>query len=137
MDSLPQPIVTPQIEIIDSRGVPRIVLSAKSETPHIQLLQPNGVVSIEISLDAEGRPAIKLANPNKMGPTAALEVDDKGAHVKFDRPGGATSYLFLNSLGGSGVVLFDAQGVRRLGAMVELDGTTRVERLDPDGKPVP
>ncbi len=88
-------------------------------------------------LDTAGRPAVSLANPISGGPSATMEIDDKGAHVKFDRPGGASSYLFLNNAGGSGMVLIDPKGRRRLEATVASDGTSTITQLDEDGKPLP
>jgi hypothetical protein len=90
------PVITDEIKIVDSQGHPRIIMSAKSGSPVIRLLQTDGAPSVEILLDSTGHPAVKLANPDLKGPTAALAVDDKGTHVKFDRQGGASSYLFLN-----------------------------------------
>ncbi len=65
-------------------------------------------------VDKNGYGSVRLSNPSPSGPVASLEIDDKGAHVKFDRPGGASSYLFLNNTGGSGVVLLDSKGSRKL-----------------------
>ncbi|MGA9307220.1 MAG: hypothetical protein WBW31_17585 [Candidatus Sulfotelmatobacter sp.] len=95
----------------------------------IRLFQANGAPSVEFLLDSTGRPAVKLANPDLKGPTAALAVDDKGTHVKFDRPGRASSYLFLNNLGESGVVFVDANGVRRLNVLVGPENDARIERF--------
>jgi hypothetical protein len=83
-----------------------------------------------------GIPAVKLANPDLKGPTAALAVDDKGTHVKFDRPGGESSYLFLNNAGESGVVFVDANG-GRLSVLVGPDNNAKIERFGSDGKPIP
>jgi hypothetical protein len=135
MDAAPPPVVTQEIWILDEQGHPRLLLSAKGGTPNIQLLRSDGKLGSKLSLDADGRPAVKLANTNSNGRTAALEIDDKGAHVKFDGPGGASSYLFLNNAGGFGIVLFDAQRVRRLNAAIGPDGAAKIERLGPDGKP--
>src|SRR4051812_16844335 len=96
MHAAPPPVVTQELQIVDGHGRPRLVLSARSGEPSITLLGPGGEASARIALDPRGRPSIKLDNPDPKGPTAAIEVDDKGAHVKFDRPGGASSYLFLN-----------------------------------------
>jgi hypothetical protein len=137
MDAAPPPVVTQEVRIVDSEGHLRLLLSAESGRPVVQLFQSSGASGAEISLDANGRPSVTLANPDPQGPTAALEVDDKGAHVKFDRPGGASSYLFLNNAGGSGVVLLDTKGVRRLDATIGADGTAKIERFGPDGKPIP
>lgn len=136
-DLPPQPITTQEVRIVDAQGHPHILLSAKDGTPTIALLGADGKPGATMALDAASRPAVTLANPNSTWPSAALAVDDKGAHVKFDRPGGASSYLFLNNAGGSGVVLIDAKGKRRLEATVAADGTTKIERLDADGKPLP
>lgn len=62
-------------------------------------------------------------------------LDAADPHVKFDRPGGASSYLFLNNAGTSGVVLIDAKGHRRLQALTDADGSTRIEQLDDEGRP--
>jgi len=133
----PAPVVTQEIQIVDGDGHPRLVLSAKSGSPAIEMLRANGRASFVVSLDAAGRPTIKLSNPDEAGPTATLEIVDSGTHVKFVRPGGGTSYLFLNNAGGSGVVLIDTNGVRRLVALAPADGTVRIERFDSDGKSLP
>ena len=131
------PVITDEIKIVDSQGHPRIIMSAKSGNPVIRLLQTDGAPSVEVLLDSTGHPAVKLANPDIKGPTAALAVDDKGTHVKFDRSGGASSYLFLNNAGESGVVFVDANGVRRLNVLVGLDNDAKIERFGSDGKPIP
>jgi len=137
MDASPPPIIAQEIRLVDEEGLPRVVLSTRNGIPTIRLLRTDGESGGELSLDMQGRPAMKLANTDPNGPTAALEIDDKGAHVKFDRAGGASSYLFLNNTGGSGIALFDSHGIRRLNAVVDPDGTSKIERLDSDGKPLP
>ncbi len=136
-DLPPLPIVAQEIRIVDGAGNTRMLLSAKGAAPVIEMRRADGKVTATIALDPAGRPAILLANPDGAGPMAALEVDDKGAHVKFDRPGGASSYLFLNNAGASGVVLIDPKGIRRLSATVSADGAAQVERFGADGKPLP
>ena len=128
MDAMPLKIITEEIQIVDNSGHPLIVLSGKSGKPAIIFLRRDGQQGLALSLDDADRPAIKLANTDATAPTASLEIDDKGAHVKFDRPGGASSYLFLNNAGGSGVVLIDAQGQRRVEILTAPDGTITVSR---------
>jgi hypothetical protein len=125
MSTVPSPIVTQEIHIVSSEGDLRILLSAASGKPFIRLMQPSGKAALELALDEADRPAVQLFNPNPAAPTATLQIDDKGAHVKFDRAGGASSYVFLNNAGASGIVLSDAQGVRQLEAVVAPDGTVR------------
>jgi hypothetical protein len=137
MTSLPPPVVTQEIQIVDNEGRPRLSLSAKQGSPVIELLHADGTAKILVTLDEAGRPSVRLGNPDAAGPTAVLEIDDKGAHVKFDRPGGGSSYLFLNNAGGSGVVLVDTKGARRLDALVAPDGTARIDRFGADGKLLP
>jgi hypothetical protein len=137
MTSLPPRVVTQEIQIVDSQGSPRLLLSAKSGSPAIELLRADGTPIVVVTLDAGGHPSMRLDNPDAEGPTAVLEVDDKGAHVKFDRPGGGSSYLFLNNAGGSGVVLVDTTGARRLDAQVAPDGTAKIDRYGADGKLLP
>jgi hypothetical protein len=137
MDAVPPPLVAQEIQIVDRQGKLRLLLSAKSGSPVIEMRQVNGAPSVEVTLDTAGRPAVRLSNPDVGAPTAALEVDDKGAHVTFNRPGGASSYLFLNNAGASGVALLDTKGVRRFAALVAPDGTAEIERFGPDGKPLP
>ena len=132
----PQSVVTEEIQIIDDQGNLRIALSAKSGKPAIALMKTNGDSSVMITLDEAGRPALRLRNFDPVGLEAVIEIDEKGAHVKLDRPGGASSYLFLNNAGGSGVVLIDAQGVRRLEALVLPDGAPRIARFEPNAKAV-
>jgi len=136
-DAPPPPIVTQEIRIVDAEGHPRILLSAKNGTPTIMLLGTDGKVAITAKTDQTGHPAITLANPVDGGPTAALEVDDKGAHVRFDHPQGSSAYLFLNNQGVSGTVLIDTDGKRRLQMSVAADGTPTVQRFDGNAKPLP
>ena len=131
------PVITDEIKIVDSQGHPRIIMSARSGNPVIQLLETNGAIGMEVLLDSTGRPAVKLANPDLKGPTAVLEVDDKGTHVLFDRPGGASSYLFLNNAGASGVVLVDSNGMRRFDVLVGSDNNVKMEQFGADGKLIP
>jgi len=137
MHASPVPVITDEIKIVDSQGHPRIIMSARSGNPVIQLLVTNGAIGMEVLLDSSGRPAVKLANPDLKGPTAVLEVDDKGTHVLFDRPGGASSYLFLNNAGASGVVLVDSNGMRRFAVLVGSDNNVKMEQFGADGKPIP
>lgn len=136
MELPPLPVTTERLQIVDAAGRPRIVLSAESGAPSFVLIREDGNAGMSVELDYAGRPAVSLMNPEPQGPTAALEVDDKGAHVLFARPGGASSYLFLNNAGGSGVVLIDAEGRRKIMVMVSPDGTTTIERLDDAGVPL-
>jgi hypothetical protein len=137
MTDVPPPIVTQEIRIVDAQGHARILISAKSGAPTIIMLRDDGVVAAEMALDGAGRPSIKMANPDGAGPTVALAIDDKGAHMKLDRPGGASGYLFLNNAGASGIVMVDTKGIRRINATVAQDGTARIERLDDRGVPLP
>jgi hypothetical protein len=57
--------------------------------------------------------------------------------VKFDRPGVASSYLFLNNAGESGLVFIAANGVRRLNVLVGPDNHAKIGRFGSDGKRVP
>jgi hypothetical protein len=125
-------VVTPEIQVIDDEGNPRIVLSVKSGNPAIELRQANGSSSVSIALDTVGRPSLKLHSPAPGGLMASIEIDQKGAHIKFDRSGGGSSYLFLNNVGGSGMVLIDAHGVRRLEALAAADGPARIACFGPD-----
>jgi hypothetical protein len=130
MPSLPAPMVTQEVQIVDEHGNVRILLSAKSEVPTIQLTDANKKANALISLDEAGRPSMTLINPDANGPRAIIEIDANGAHVKFDHPHGASSYMFLNNAGGSGVVFIDAKGVRRVDALVHPDGTLSVDRFE-------
>jgi len=119
--------VTPKIqaeelEIVDLAGNTRIRLSASDETPSIDLLTAGGSSSASLRLNGDGRPSLLFNNLTPDGPTAILEIDDKGAHIKFNRETGASTYLFLNNAGGSGVVIYDAEGQRRLSIVVAPDG---------------
>jgi len=137
MPTLPPPIVTSEISIVDAAGQPRLVLSAASGVPSIQLLSPKGVASATVALDPEGRPRIALSSPDAAQPTVSVEVDDKGAHARFDRPAGGSSYLFLNNAGVSGLVLIDTHNVRRAEVILGPDGEPQVRRYDAQGRRLP
>jgi hypothetical protein len=136
-DPTSRPLVTQELQIVDSEGRQRLSLSARNATPSIEMFTSEGRPSFTVSLDAAGRAALRLGNADDSGPTAVLEVVESGTHVKFIRPGGGSSYLFLNNAGGSGVVLIDVNGVRRLLALAPADGSVKIEKYGPDGKLVP
>jgi hypothetical protein len=133
----PAPVVTNEIRLVDAAGKTRLLLSTKSGVPIVQLLDDKGTPGLSASLDATGHGSLKLHNPAASAPDAAIEIDDKGAHVKFDRSGGSSAYLFLNNAGESGVVLIDNRGKRRLNILVKEDGSSTIERFDDQGKPLP
>jgi hypothetical protein len=135
--ALPPAVVAQEIQIVDGQGRLRIALSARSGNPTVELMRSDGESSLLITLDEAGRPSLRLRNPDAEGAVSVIEIDENGAHLKFDRPAGASSYLFLNASGGSGVVLIDSKGVRRLEALVAADGTSRFARYGPDGKALP
>jgi hypothetical protein len=131
------PLNTRELRIVDASGTPRIVLTAESGQPAFRVLGDDGTAMVSIALDAGGHASLKLSNPDAKLPTASIEIDDKGAHVKFDKPAGASSYLFLNNAGESGVVLIDKSGIRRLDILVPTNGDAVVRRFSPSGQPLP
>jgi len=137
MENVRPPISTEELRITDAQGRSRMVLSAKSGAPVVQLLQPNGKVGLNIALDEHDRGSIRIHNPDPKGPVVTIEVDPKGAHVKFDGPTGASSYLFLNNEQDSGVVFLDAQGKRRAEVLVVASGQSKIERFDDASHPIP
>jgi hypothetical protein len=131
MQDMPPPaaITTQELRIVDAQGHPRLILSAEGGLPSIILLRQNGTRGATVTLDQADRPSLLLANPDPSGPTAVLEIDDKGTHLKLDRPGGASSYLFLNNMGGSGIVLSDEDSKRRASAVLAPDGSLVLEGI--------
>lgn len=129
-------LIAHQLTLIDETGKPALRLSATSNTPSVELLNTSGEIALAMTLDAAGHPSITLNNPDG-GSTATLAVDPKGAHVKFDRPGGASSYFFLNDEGVSGIVLLDRTGQRRYEVLVNADGSVTTRTLQADDKTVP
>lgn len=132
-----RPLVTDEIRLVDGSGRTRLLLSTRSGLPVIQLLRADGSLGLSATLDASGRGSVRIQGSDPSGPSASLEVDDKGSHVKFDRSGGASSYLFLNNAGESGVVLLDLNGKRRLNLLVQADGEPVVQRFNTQGQPIP
>lgn len=126
-----------ELNIVDEHGRVCMTLSASDQIPAVDLLDSSGEKRITMSVDKRGYGAVRLSNPNLSGPVVSVEIDDKGAHVKFDRPGGAASYLFLNNSGGSGVVLIDSKGLRRLDMMVDPSGETKFRRYDKSSSATP
>ena len=110
-----------QIELSDEQGRVRIRLTAASRMPQIEVLDVNGNSGLTLVMDDAALSSVTLNNP-KSGPHVSLAVDAKGGHVKFDGPDGASSYLFLNNEGTSGLVLIDGTGTRRYSVLVGADG---------------
>jgi hypothetical protein len=131
------PLNTRELRIVDASGTPRIVLTAEMGQAAFRVLGDDGTAMVSIALDPVGHASLKLSNPDAKLPTASIEIDDKGAHVKFDKPGGASSYLFLNNAGESGVVLIDKSGARRLDILLPTNGDAVVHRFGSSGRPLP
>jgi hypothetical protein len=131
-----RPLTTTELTIVDAQGRPRLRLSAASNSPTLEMLTGKGNVAIQVSLDESSYPSVALMNPIG-GSIASLAVDPKGAHVKFDRPGGASSYLFLNDEGVSGVVLVDKGGKRRYELLLNADSSVTTRRFDDAGNAIP
>ena len=110
------------------------MLSARSETSTIPLFRAVGSIGMKLSLDADGRGSVRLSNPNKTDPAAGLEIADKGSHIRLERPGGASGYLFVND---AGVVPLDRQCRRKLALVAPANGEAIVQRFDSDGKLLP
>ena len=119
-----------RLNFVDASGRICMMLSAEKSLPEVDLFGPDGKKRMTMTVDAAGYGAIHLINPNPSGPVASLEIDNKGTHVKFDRPGGASSYLFLNNSGGSGAVFLDPAGVRKLVLTVSPSGHPEIQRYD-------
>lgn len=130
---LSEPITTTELRIVDAQGRPRLLLSVKDGAPTVTLLTEQGDSGMDLQLDPKGRPSVILTNPDPAGPTAKFEIDERGTHVKFDGKDAASAYLFLNNGSTSGLVLIDAKGRRRVGAVVTADGVSRIERYDDNG----
>lgn len=81
----------------------------KAEELHITDAEGNSRLIIFIE---NGFPSIKLQNPNPEFPSAVLELDSKGTHIKFTHPKGNSSYFFLNNEGSSGLVMINEKGER-------------------------
>ncbi len=128
--SKPESLTLRNVNIVDDSGKIRMTLSAQQGAPQIRLLGIDGKEKVAISLKASGFGSIKLTNPEAANPVASFEIGDKGAHVKFDRPGGASSYLFLNNKGESGTVYIDASGRRRMDLLVTAEGQSMFHRYD-------
>ena len=135
MTSNNPPLKTTRLSIVDDEGKERIGLSFERQKPTIQLFREDGSPALIMTLDSAQHPSVHLLNPDSTGPTIVLEVDNKGSHVKMDRPGGASSYLFLNDKGDSGVSLIDTHGVRRLLLLLKSDSTVTLQQLDDQGRP--
>jgi hypothetical protein len=130
-------VIANEVRLVDAAGNTRLLLTTRSGTPSLQFLSGNGTVGMTADLDQEGRGAFRIQNPEAQGPVASIEVDAKGTHVKFDKPNGASCYLFLNNAGESGAVFIDAAGKRRVNVLVDPTGGSRIERLDDAGRPIP
>jgi hypothetical protein len=115
-------IATEELRIVDAAGHTRMTLSAPDGTARVAVLGLEGPAAMELTVDATGHPSVILSNPLAQGATARLEIDTKGAHVRFDRPGGATAYLFVSNAGAEGVVLHDGAGIRRFSVVVDPAG---------------
>jgi hypothetical protein len=137
MRAIPPHISTSELRIVDPAGNVRLVLASAAEGPSVRLLSSDGVARAALALGSSDQPSLKLLSPDPSQPSAALEVDDKGVHVRFDRPAGGASYVFLNNEGASGVVLIDTNGVRRLEAVLAPNGEPIVRRFDVGGQAMP
>jgi hypothetical protein len=114
-----------------------MVLNAKEVTPSLRLLSKQGQKRISVALDGAGHGSLRLIDADSAAPGAAKEIEDKGAHMKFDHGAGASSYVSLNNAGESGLVLIDQSGHRRLSVLLPSTGDAIIQRFNALGEPVP
>ena len=130
------PLDTRELRIVDASGKSRVIFTAQTGQPAIRVPGEDGSAKVSIALDSGGHASLKLSNPDAKLPTASIEIDDKGAHIKFDKPGGASSYFFLSNTGESGVVLIDKLGTRRLDILLPANGDAVVQRFGSAGQAI-
>ncbi|MBJ9985602.1 hypothetical protein IAE19_09125 [Acinetobacter sp. S40] len=116
-----------ELAIVDENDQTRIQLTVKSNVPSIEFLNERGEVSIQIILGEEGYPSIQLLPISDQLLNVKLEMDSKGAHLKFDHEQGSSCYVFLNNVGTSGMVMLDAKKQRRFTASVTAQGDLHLE----------
>jgi hypothetical protein len=129
-------LVARELKLVDSKGRLRLLLTTDQDQPVVRMFRGDGKPAIDVVLDDGGHPALQLHNPDG-GAFAALEIDDKGTHLKMDHPGGASTYLFMNDAGVSGLVFEDQNGKRRYEILKEANNDATVKRSDAEGKPLP
>jgi hypothetical protein len=129
-------VVARELKLVDSKGRLRLLLTTDQDQPLVRMLRSDGKPAIDVVLDDGGHPSVQLRNPDG-GASVTLEIDDKGTHLKLDHPGGASTYLFMNDAGVSGLVFEDQNGKRRYEILREVDADTTVRRFDAEGKPLP
>jgi hypothetical protein len=117
--SAPSRIVAHHLQIIDDQGRPRLVLETVLGHPRFVLLDENGTIQAEISLDKDGRPSASLLNPSPGGATIELKVDQKGAHIRLQGPVPSFGHVFLTNDGVSDFVLVDKSGATRGQALTD------------------
>jgi hypothetical protein len=88
-------------------------------------------------LDGAGHGSLRLIDPDSAAPGAGKEIDDKGAHVKFDHGAGASSYVSFNNAGESGLVLIDQFRHSRSSVLLPSTGDAIIQRFNALGEPVP
>ena len=134
---LPSPVVTQEIQIVVDG---QLILGC--------CFRPSPVVPIKIAghgwhadsgvADSSGHPSMRLDNPDVEGPVAILEVDDKGAHVKFDRSGRARLELPLPERRRNRFVFVRRHQRRQAGRRaVAPDGTAKIDRYGANGELLP
>lgn len=116
-----------ELAIVDENDQTRIQLTVKSNVPSIEFLNERGEVSIQVTLGEEGYPSIQLLPVSGQLINIKLEMDSKGAHLKFDHEQGSSCYVFLNNGGTSGMVMLDAEKQRRFTASVTAQGDLHLE----------
>jgi hypothetical protein len=99
-------VVTHELKLVDSKGRLRLLLTTDQDHPLIRMFRRDGKPAIDLALDDRGHPSVQINNPDG-GASTTLEVDDKGTHLKMDHPNGASTYLFMNDAGVSGLVFED------------------------------
>lgn len=127
MSEIQQKIKLRELEIVDENDQVRIRLAVKANSPTIELLDQNGKVAGQIDVSVDGYPKLEFSSVADQLLNVKLELDPKGSHLKFDHQQGASSYLFLNNQGISGLVMVDVKQQRKFAATVNEQGELNFE----------
>ncbi|HEY0946451.1 MAG TPA: hypothetical protein VGD81_14335 [Opitutaceae bacterium] len=129
----PSEVAASSYSLTDAQGQERAKLCLVDQAPTLFFYDTHHHPRLQLGLTGDGLPRIFLHGLPAAVPTVKLECDALGSHVLLSGGGRAQSYLFLKNEGGSGLVLFGADGQRQIEVLLAADGSARWTLWDPAG----
>jgi hypothetical protein len=127
-------IIVQEVTIVDSKGVPRVMMGSSDEGTGIRVLNQQGKRVVGFGLSADERGSGMLVADNNGNPRIGLGMDDEVPSIAIVNEDGKKVIGLGGGDDGYGFVVMDANEVERVGFGIDGKGNTGFVLYDDQGQ---